>query len=137
MQKSFKNPSPNSLFVINCDDFGWTEPRDRGILSLFQKGLISSTTVLINGPHILEALSSAKALNLPMGLHLNLTEGLPISNSLSNSLIIQDKWQLQPGEDHKISGVFRGKKGFFDAWEEGIIMKEDIFKEIQSQVIVF
>jgi len=134
MEKSFDPPLPNSLFIINCDDFGWSEPRDLGILSLFQKGFISSTTVLINGPHINEAVSSAKELNLPLGLHLNITEGQPIAKNTANSLIIQKNWQCKPGEEEKITGIFRGKIGFFEAWENGVIKKEDVFKEIQSQV---
>src|SRR5574337_787269 len=67
--------------VVNADDFGLTEGINRGILEAHRRGILTSTTLLANGA----ALESAVALaiespQLGVGIHLNLTQGRPVSD---------------------------------------------------------
>ena len=65
--------------IINADDFGMCEGNSLGILLAHEKGLVSSTTVMMNMPYALWALDKAKAYpNLGIGVHLNLTAGKPL-----------------------------------------------------------
>lgn len=65
--------------VVNADDFGLTSGVSRGILNAHHKGIVTSTTILVNLPVHAELLGQLKATRLGVGLHLNLTLGMPLS----------------------------------------------------------
>lgn len=90
--------------VLHADDFGMSEAVTQGILRGFSHGLLTSTSVLTNGPDFYAAVSSFRALfsdsqrqRLPsaatrlrlgdslapfdFGVHLNLTQGRPMTGS--------------------------------------------------------
>lgn len=73
-------PVSGRRLIVNADDFGLTEGVTRGILRAHREGLVTSTTVLANlpGPPALDA-EAAGAPALGLGLHLNLTWGVPVS----------------------------------------------------------
>lgn len=112
--KNMAQESVRCFVVINADDFGYSGPRNKGIVEAFTDGLVSSVSLLVNATSTMEAVKLAKKFNIPMGLHLNLTEGLPVGNKHS-SLIGSD-------------GFFLGKFGFRQAIEKGTVdMNEVIF----------
>lgn len=67
--------------IVNADDFGRSPGANRGILEAHTRGIVSSTTVLINYPSAAAGLDQAQreAPRLGLGLHLNLTSGIPVS----------------------------------------------------------
>jgi len=67
--------------IINADDLGYSKHRDAGIFAAFEKECITSASLMVNGSNTFEAVEMALKVNLPMGLHLNLSEGCPISNA--------------------------------------------------------
>ncbi len=68
--------------VINGDDFGYTKGVCDGIVEGFEKGILRSTTALVNGKEIEYAARLAKEHpNLGVGLHLNLTLGKPLTKN--------------------------------------------------------
>ena len=65
--------------VVNADDAGVDAARDAAMLDAFDRGIVTSASVVANGP-MAEAFVKA-ALSRPalgLGLHLNLTEGAPL-----------------------------------------------------------
>jgi predicted glycoside hydrolase/deacetylase ChbG (UPF0249 family) len=68
------------LLIINADDFGLCEGVNRAIAEAHKNGILTSTTLMSNMPSAQEAIKIAKQLpTLGVGIHLNLTEGRPIS----------------------------------------------------------
>jgi predicted glycoside hydrolase/deacetylase ChbG (UPF0249 family) len=65
--------------IVNADDFGLTTGVSRGILEAHCRGIVTSTTLLVNCPIPEDLLKELKASVLGVGLHLNLTHGAPIS----------------------------------------------------------
>ena len=62
-----------------------------------------------------------------MGLHLNLSEGIPISDpNTIPSLVCKENGKF----------VFRGKEGFIQAEKDCILNLEDVEREFRSQVHV-
>ncbi len=66
--------------VVNADDLGLAEGVNRGIFEAHRRGIVTSATLMANG----QAFDSAVALaldapRLGVGIHLNLTEGRPVS----------------------------------------------------------
>jgi len=66
--------------IVNADDFGLTAGVSRGILEAHRRGIVSSTTALVNlepEPGLDE--EAASLAELGIGLHFNLTWGSPVS----------------------------------------------------------
>lgn len=63
---------------MNADDLGWTAGVNRGIVEGHRQGLITSTSLLANGAAFADGVSLAKKNpELGIGVHLNLSDGLP------------------------------------------------------------
>jgi chitin disaccharide deacetylase len=66
--------------IVNADDFGLTERVSRGILDAHRAGIVTSATIMANGRAFdITVCLSRRAPQLGIGVHLNLTEGAPVS----------------------------------------------------------
>lgn len=74
----------NSRLIVNADDFGKSEDVNRGIVESFKSGRINQTSVMVNMPFVDEAVRLAKDNGFfdKIGLHLNLTEGEPLTEDI-------------------------------------------------------
>ena len=67
------------FLIVNADDFNMTEGVTRGILEAHGRGIVTSTTVLVNLPGLERSRELAReSSRLGLGLHLNLTFGPPV-----------------------------------------------------------
>ncbi len=72
--------------IINADDLGADEGRNEGIFEAIGAGMVTSASILPNGPalgHALERIRAGGFEKVSFGLHLNLTEGRPLAGGLS------------------------------------------------------
>lgn len=71
--------------IVNADDFGMSSQINHAIVEAFQKNLISSTTMMANMPAFDEACALAHRYELMdrIGVHLNLTEGQPLTRTIT------------------------------------------------------
>jgi len=85
--------------IINADDFGYSSDVNGAITEALKKGLISSTTMLVNMPGFEEAakLTKTKDFINRVGIHLNLFEGLPLTKEMQECQIFCDKNGLYHG----------------------------------------
>jgi chitin disaccharide deacetylase len=86
--------------IVNADDLGWTEGINRGIAEGHRKGLVTSTSLLANG----RAFDSAVRLasnnpELGVGVHLNLSDGLPIAPTNEISSLLGARGELHEGPE--------------------------------------
>lgn len=84
--------------IINADDFGADVYRNQGIAEAVDAGVVTSVSVLVNGPAFDDALARLpvwQGRGVSVGLHVNLSEGSPVCKGLS----------VLPDEH----GCFRGK----------------------------
>lgn len=63
--------------VLNADDFGYDPAVTLGIVEAMTKGVVSSTTMIVNSPHSTHA--AERADGLAIGLHLNLVRFTAVS----------------------------------------------------------
>jgi len=76
--------SPNKI-IINADDFGYNATVNRAIIKSFQQGLITSSSLMANMPGFEDAARLVRehwVLRDKVGVHLNLTEGMPLSAAI-------------------------------------------------------
>jgi len=68
--------------VINADDFGLCSGVNRAVAQAHTDGVLTSATIMANMPAAAEAVEIARKLpGLGIGVHLNLTEGWPLSQA--------------------------------------------------------
>lgn len=79
--------------VINADDFGKSEEVNRAIAEAFEKGFINRTTLMVNMPYADEAVKLARQQGFAnkVGVHLNLTEGKPLTDDMKENPLFCDK----------------------------------------------
>jgi len=66
--------------IVNADDFGLTVGVTEGILDAHRQGIVTSTTLMATGTAFDLAVSASRtAPALGVGVHLNLSEGVPMS----------------------------------------------------------
>jgi len=111
--------------IVNADDFGRSPGAIRGVFDAHHKGIVTSTTVMVNFPDaaagIEQALSGAPDLGL--GLHLNLTSGPPVSSP------------------NQVASLVRGDGQFYHISEWAARFEaldpDDLRREIEAQVARF
>ena len=66
--------------ILNADDFGLTEGVNDGIIRAHREGVLTSTTLMANGPAFAHAIECARANpKLGVGCHLVLAGGAPVA----------------------------------------------------------
>ena len=73
--------------IINADDFGWDENRTKAVLEAYRRGIVTTTTTMVNMPWFEKAVEMATGTGLfqNIGLHLCLTEGFPLTKTIRGS----------------------------------------------------
>ena len=70
--------------IVNADDFGLNEHCSKAIAETFEKELVTDTTMMATGEYFDEAVALAKERGFidKIGIHLNLTEGVPLTSEI-------------------------------------------------------
>jgi chitin disaccharide deacetylase len=110
----------NLQLIINADDLGAGAARDRGIFNAYFAGAITSASLLPNGPSAAEAACTAKDCSLPLGVHLNLSEGRSLTGAIGG--LTDDR------------GNFPGKDGLRQRLAAGRVDAEAMAAELRAQV---
>ena len=75
--------------VINVDDLGLHPAVQRAVADLAARGMVTSTTLLANGPFFEQALSLAKDMpEVGIGVHCNVLRGRPLSQTKQVSSLV-------------------------------------------------
>jgi chitin disaccharide deacetylase len=65
--------------IVNADDLGFTSGVNRAIVEAHMRGVVTSSTLMANGPAFAEAAQLAKTVpKLSVGCHVVLTDGEPV-----------------------------------------------------------
>ena len=78
------------ILLINADDLGYDPAVTRGILEAMNGGVVTSTTMIVNGPHSEDAGKKVNGAGLGIGLHLNLARWAPLSKLVPKGLLGTD-----------------------------------------------
>jgi predicted glycoside hydrolase/deacetylase ChbG (UPF0249 family) len=83
--------------IVNADDFGISGANTAATVSLMERGRVTSATILANGEDLEPALAVARGLPAcSFGVHLNLTEGLPLTDTPDLAPLLDDDGRLHP-----------------------------------------
>jgi predicted glycoside hydrolase/deacetylase ChbG (UPF0249 family) len=73
--------------IINNDDLGLTYGITKGIAKCFQKGITTSSSIIVNGTsfnHTIKIIKTGNLKGIGLGIHLNLTDGPSFSKELAD-----------------------------------------------------
>ncbi len=107
--------------IINADDLGVTEQRSHGIFLCTAFGTVTSASLMVNGYGSTLAARHAREKNVPVGIHFNFTEGVPIS---------------KPGDVFSLltpDGFFIDRESLLRKLSIGEIQKDHILREARAQ----
>lgn len=107
--------------IINADDFGFTRGTNEAVFELARIGTLTSTTVMTNMPFAEEAKRLLEQRRFTVGLHLNLTQGSPVSPPESVPSLV--------GTD----GSFHDLKTLAARAKSGQLKAADVDTEMQAQ----
>lgn len=112
----------NKQIIINSDDFGLTRGVNYGILDAFLNNSISATSLMVNTPATKHAVALMNKYNLPVGIHVNITLGKPVSNPQDiPSLLNED-------------GCFHGNNYYL---EGNRVNQDELINEFDQQIQLF
>lgn len=79
--------------IINADDFGFHANANRAIADCFKKGIVTNTTAMVNMPSFEEGIATARKEGFAdaIGLHVNLSEGTPLTDGIKKSRLFCDE----------------------------------------------
>ncbi len=69
--------------IVNADDFGLCKEITTGIIQAFRQGIVTATSVVVNGAYFKESIKLLKDSGIDAGIHLTFTGGeRPVSGSI-------------------------------------------------------
>ena len=117
--------------IVNADDFGWDENRTKAILEAYRIRAVTTTTVMVNMPWFERAIEMARDSGLyeNIGLHLCLTEGMPLTNAIKRS-------RLFCNEDGAFNGRFHCSTRYrlYLPLQERLALREEIEAQMRRYV---
>mmetsp|Transcript_6411 Transcript_6411/g.11002 ORF Transcript_6411/g.11002 Transcript_6411/m.11002 type:complete len:641 (-) Transcript_6411:3194-5116(-) len=111
-------------FIVTADDLGYSQLRDQGIVAGIENGVVSRASLLVNGLSAEYAANQAKDKNICTGLHVNLTEGFPVCQSIQEISTLVDPQ----------TRMFLGVDALWKAFKSGSIQAMHVQHEICAQV---
>ncbi len=106
--------------IVNADDLGSGPGRDRGIFRCFDQGIVTSASLLANGPSFAAAAREARWQEVPLGVHLNLSEGRALTGAIAG---LTDSL-----------GNFPGKPGLRNILLQGELDLVAVRRELAAQI---
>ncbi len=114
--------SEGAYLIVNADDYGYFRCVSKGILKAATQGIVTATGVLSNAADFAEHAARLRDCEaLDVGVHLNLTDGAPLTTELRNRL---SRW----------SGRFPGKFAMVGAILSRTVRTEDVSREWRAQI---
>lgn len=114
---------PEKELIINADDFGLSADIDLGIAEACEKGIVTSASLLANGPDFDGAVRAAARCGMNVGVHLTLTGGAPVAAPEEIPSL------LGPG------GLFYPRfSAFFARLLCGLIDRREVLREWRAQI---
>lgn len=92
--------------IVNADDLGLNPQRDRGIIEAFRCGLVTSASLIANGASFATAAATANDCGLPVGVHLNLSEGTTLTGPIDG---LTDPSGQLPGKEAMRQRLLAGR----------------------------
>ena len=116
--------------IINADDFGYNENVNQAIAEAFKRGWITNTTLMVNMRGTENAVSLARKNGFfdYFGLHLNLFEGIPLTDRMRQDPIFSDNGAMTSYKMfHQLNTIYK----FFLPMSTRAVIKEECAAQME------
>jgi hopanoid biosynthesis associated protein HpnK len=121
--------------IVNADDFGFTAGVNRGIVEAHRRGVVTSSTLMANGPAFLDALQLAPTMpQLSVGCHVVLIDGQPMLDPKTISSLVSRDASGRVGRDSGAARFRDGIRGFALRALAGRLDSHEIEAEATAQI---
>ena len=111
--------------IVNADDFGLAESVNRGIIAAHRDGILTSASLLANGLAFDQAIVLSRRFpGLSVGVHLNISEGRPVSPATAIPSLVNERGELHLSPFHLWTSLLRRQ-----------ISLEEIHAECRAQAL--
>lgn len=119
------------ITIVNADDFGYSFSVNKAICEAFKRNLISQATIMVNMPAFDEAEEIAKVERLTdkIGLHLNLTEGIPLTEKIKHN-----KHFVNSNGTFNSALITTQKFRFFISRNDRLCIREEVDAQIKKYI---
>ena len=118
--------------IVNADDLAWAEGVNRGIAEAHRNGIVTSTTILANGAAFASAVDLVKVTpSLGVGVHLNLSDGKPVSPPETVPSILNDRGEFKGGPDALLLRVARRNLRAYRLGKRVRLVRTDLFAGLE------
>ena len=94
--------------IVNADDFGYFDGVSRGIIDCAERGVVTATGVMANGPALGRWTGRLRSLpELSVGVHLNATLGQPLTSEMRAAL--SRTGGAFPSKERLVTGLLSGR----------------------------
>ena len=112
--------------IVNADDFGLSHDVNIAIEQCFKRHFINQATIMVNMPYFEDAVRRAElnGFKADVGLHLNLVEGHPLTNSIKQTSLCDS------------SGIFNGSIMYnhLNRFYLSATIQDAVSEEIEAQI---
>ena len=101
--------------IVNADDLGMSPEINEAIFELVEQGLVTSATLLANGPSVEEACSQVSRFpGCSFGAHLNITEFQPVGASSKLEPLLDETGEFQQRQIRQVPMDSSLAEGIFE-----------------------
>jgi predicted glycoside hydrolase/deacetylase ChbG (UPF0249 family) len=99
-----------SRLIVNADDFGLAEAINRGIVDAYDRGIVTSTSIMATGPAFEHAVELTRSRpGLAVGIHLVLTEQRPLLGAAAAASLVEPDGSFLPHVAQLLGRQLRGR----------------------------
>lgn len=121
--------------IVNADDFGFTAGVNRGIVEAHTRGVVTSSTLMANGPAFSDAVQLAQTVpQLSVGCHVVLIDGQPMLDPKIISSLVAGDASGRVGRDSGAARFRDGIGGFALRALAGRLDPREIEAEATAQI---
>jgi predicted glycoside hydrolase/deacetylase ChbG (UPF0249 family) len=118
--------------IVNADDFGLTVGVTQGILDAHREGIVTSATVMANGAAFdMAVTASRRTPSLGVGVHLNLSERVPVSAAWRIPTLVNHQGRLHLTPGRLLRSVLSGRVSFDEVETE---LRAQIAKVVRAGI---
>ena len=100
--------------VVNGDDLGYSKPRNCGIVRCYREGIVTSTSILINGEAVQHAVDLVKTYGIPTGKIEDIVTSTSVlinGEAVQHAVDLVKTYGISTGKMDLNKGVFTGNGG--------------------------
>jgi predicted glycoside hydrolase/deacetylase ChbG (UPF0249 family) len=97
--------------ILTADDFGRSRENNAGVMAAFQSNCITTASLMVGEPAVMEAVDFIRTNSCPIGLHICLSDGDPVSPPERIALLVDPETGRFPLDETRLFKAVLSREG--------------------------